>query len=428
MLFCNIRAKLLPALLLIGCGQVLLAQEIAQQPENENLRYIREFPARAGVNLHSYEFDPVYDTPAPKGYKPFYISHYGRHGSRSTSSDKTYLSIKKKFEPAAAKGDLTPEGIRVLEAAKKAIECHNGMEGRLTPRGRREHATIAERMYHRYPEVFKKGCKKIFAASSTVPRCLVSMNAFTNKLMSLQKDLQIDIDTGEKYMEYIGRGEGSKMREIAKPVTDSLWHTYAVDSTTYLSTLFKDSVTARKYIVKAYRTERGIFDLAKIMEAFDIDENLFSVLPEDVVYQIAERNSLHIYLHQANSARFGDIRMKRPKMLADDIISRADDVISGKAQRAADLRFGHDWPLMGLMAYFGLEGASEKLSIDEARGHWFATRYIPFAGNLQLIFYRNKKNDILVKFLINEKETLIPALTPVQGPYYRWEDVKQSLE
>lgn len=39
--------------------------------------------ARAATNTHSYEFLPTHDTPAPKGYKPVYISHYGRHGSRS---------------------------------------------------------------------------------------------------------------------------------------------------------------------------------------------------------------------------------------------------------------------------------------------------------------------------------------------------------
>lgn len=49
----------------------------------------------------------------------------------------------------------------------------------------------------------------------------------------------------------------------------------------------------------------------------------------------------------------------------------------------------------------------------------------PFAANVQMIFYRSAKNpDVLVKFLVNERETAIPAIQPVQGPYYRWEDVK----
>ncbi len=32
----------------------------------------------------------------------------------------------------------------------------------------------------------------------------------------------------------------------------------------------------------------------------------------------------------------------------------------------------------------------------------------PMGANLQLIFYRDKKNDILVKFLLNECEVTLP--------------------
>ena len=46
------------------------------------LSLLRENPDRAANNMHSYEFCEIHDTPAPKGFKPFYITHYGRHGSR----------------------------------------------------------------------------------------------------------------------------------------------------------------------------------------------------------------------------------------------------------------------------------------------------------------------------------------------------------
>ena len=51
-------------------------------------------------------------------------------------------------------------------------------------------------------------------------------------------------------------------------------------------------------------------------------------------------------------------------------------------------------------------------------------RYCPFATNLQIVFYRNRKGLVLVKFLANEEETLIPELKAYSGPYYRWDDVK----
>ena len=399
----------------------------AQNVPDDNLsRSIREFPLRASNNLHSFEFGPLYDTPAPKGYKPFYISHYGRHGSRTNGSSDgaSYEKLEKILTKAHADGQLTADGELLLDVTHKVIGQFNGMSGRLTARGCREHAKLAERMYHRYPEVFKKGSKKILAVSSTVPRCIVSMASFTNRLMSIQKDLEIDLDTGEKFMDYIGRGDTKEIRAMNKPRLDSLHKDFPLDTTAVMATLFKDPVAARKYVPSVYKLERYVYKIAQSTEAMDIDENIYRLLPESVVYNWADNSSMYIFLNHGNSAEVGDIRVPRAGSLMDDIISRADEVIAG-APKAADLRFGHDWPFMGLVCYLGLEGVSKRMTLDKASGQWVSALYTPFAANLQIIFYRSKKQeDILVKFLLNEKETLIPELTAVQGPYYRWDDVK----
>ena len=49
------------------------------------------------------------------------------------------------------------------------------------------------------------------------------------------------------------------------------------------------------------------------------------------------------------------------------------------------------------------------------------------AVNLQMIFYKDRKSDILVKFLCNERETKIPSLDAVEGIYYRWTDVRSHI-
>jgi hypothetical protein len=48
-------------------------------------------------------------------------------------------------------------------------------------------------------------------------------------------------------------------------------------------------------------------------------------------------------------------------------------------------------------------------------------------ANLQIIFYRDKKNDILVKLLLNENEVTLPIKSEF-GPYYSWNVVKDFLE
>jgi hypothetical protein len=46
------------------------------------------------------------------------------------------------------------------------------------------------------------------------------------------------------------------------------------------------------------------------------------------------------------------------------------------------------------------------------------------ATNIQMIFYKNKKGEVLTKVLYNEKEAVIPGFQPLSGPYYRWSDLK----
>ena len=59
-----------------------------------------------------------------------------------------------------------------------------------------------------------------------------------------------------------------------------------------------------------------------------------------------------------------------------------------------------------------------------AESGWYSFEQMPMGSNLQLIFYRDRKGEVLVKILRNERETTIPALKPYKGPYYRWKDLR----
>ena len=58
--------------------------------------------------VYDYKLEPAM-TPAPKGYKPFYISHYGRHGARYCEREFDSLAVW--LEKAATAGVLTEKGI-----------------------------------------------------------------------------------------------------------------------------------------------------------------------------------------------------------------------------------------------------------------------------------------------------------------------------
>jgi len=387
--------------------------------------YLREFPQRAGFNTHSYEFLPIKDTPAPGGFKPFYISHYGRHGSRSHGNDASLKKLKSYLQTAANEGILTPAGDTIFYYTKKVLELHDGMDGRLTPRGAREHEQLARRMYQRYPAVFRNG--EVHALSSVVPRCLVSMAAFTSTLKSCKSDLVITWDAGEKYQKFITRACPSTVKEKARAIVHGPLTAVQVDTLAAYSRIFTDPERGKAIFKKPYRLFSYIYSLARITEAFDIEENLFRFLPWEVVLSDYNSGALSAYLQQCNSEPFGDERMPRASILADEMVRKADEAIAG-APVAADLIFGHDWPFLGICSYFGLEGYGyPRLTAEQAYGNWNGAKLCPYAANLQLIFYRNRKGMVLVKFLANEQETLIPELEAYSGPYYKWVDVKNFI-
>ena len=120
----------------------------------------------------------------------------------------------------------------------------------------------------------------------------------------------------------------------------------------------------------------------------------------------------------------GCLDLMRP--LLEDFVTKADEALE-RGDIAADLRFGQDYVLMSLFSVLRLRGHERNLDYDEIPEHWDIASWCPISGSLQLIFYTRKNSPVLVKLLINEKETDIPVLEAVSGPYYLWSDVKDLM-
>ena len=78
--------KLLLATLLFVCTQA----------------FAQKSPEQMGGVYYAYPIETGTDKPqlqsAPAGYEPFYISHYGRHGSRWLTNDARYQWVNKHFD------------------------------------------------------------------------------------------------------------------------------------------------------------------------------------------------------------------------------------------------------------------------------------------------------------------------------------------
>lgn len=389
----------------------------------------KQDPGRVGINTYVYKYTPQKESRAPFGYRPFYVSHYGRHGSRSGWNGLRYDNVVFALEQAHGAGLLTASGDSLMNELYALREAHGVMNGRLTARGVREHRQIAHRMYKRFKRVFR-GHKDINAFATNSQRCIVSMSSSIAELRACNPKLDILPDNGDRY-QMIYSSDISKMaRKRHKEIMDSIRTADIVPSDGLMSRVFTDTVAAAK-IIDEGQLRSGIFEMARYMEAFDLPYNTLRFISPDHAYKEYQLIALDHYLNHCNSIPLGADRMARVELLINDVVDRADAAIAQgrKGHHAADLRYGHDWVVLALSSYLGFEGVGERYTAEECRTNWAGELYTPFAANVQIGFYRScfGHKPILVKFLLNERETGIIGLKPYKGKYYRWDDVKEYL-
>ena len=108
----------------------------------------------------------------------------------------------------------------------------------------------------------------------------------------------------------------------------------------------------------------------------------------------------------------------------------ADEAIA-TGECGAALRFGHETCVLPLACLMELDSVNYSCDdLETLHEHWQDYNIIPKACNIQMVFYRpvgttgNDADKILVKVLFNEHEATLP-IQAVDGPYYRWTDLRQ---
>jgi len=377
----------------------------------------------ASVNTEVYSGCTEPLTTAPKGYEPFYISHYGRHGSRTDHHADNYAYLIAILENAQTEGILTQEGKELLEETKAVAKVYNGMPGHLTRLGEAEQKALASKMYNDYPTVFKKGSKKIHVESSTVTRAMVSMSSFILQLGQMQKDLDFTIDAGETFQPLLNSGPSAAQKAWVNNRVETLVKNAPCDTMHIYERLFTDVAKGHILAPDYDRLQRYIYNVARIAKSSGVQTNVYRHLDISSIYKWWDRSNRNMYMYNGNSVEWGDERIPRCHPLVIEILSGADAAIEN-GNVAADLKFGHDYPLVALLGFWNLESVGERISFDQIPYKWIEPGRVAFASNLQIIFYKNKAGDVLVKFVYNGKERKLLDLTPVTGPYYKWADVR----
>ncbi len=369
------------------------------------------------------------DTPAPKGYKPCYLSHYGRHGSRFIIDKNDYLKPLDLFLKADAQHLLTPKGCEVLEKWKKIELESRDRYGELTDLGARQHQEIAERMYRRFPMIFSdSSC--IEAKSTVVIRCILSMENELLKFATLNPRLKMKHDASHHDMYYMNLNDSvlfskRKSKEV-KNLIDN-WENSNIHPQRCIQQLFTDTTFVAKEmgVLKLYLT---LFRVASILQNSEVGNSvsLLDLFTNDELYALWQRNNIHWYFTSGPSPQNGGMQPFSQRNLLKNIMHQADSCLQLK-HPGATLRFGHETIVLPLVCLLGINGHDKQIdSIDKLEQEgWVNYRIFPMAANVQLVFYRRSENDkdVLVKVLLNEQEATLPLPTK-HAPYYRWSDFK----
>ena len=395
-------------------------------------------PDFSASNLSAYYPQDTLVSEAPAGYKPFYISHIARHGSRFLVSGKNFKVIDQLDEYAKA-GKLTDEGLAMLQDLRVLHDMSEGHYGELTPLGEREHKEICERMVRHYPEVFQdENRRHIDAYSTNSGRVIKSMESFLEEFDELTSGLRVEKNITKKgcdpriNQEVRGFNVSKEDKELGKKngkhfsaTRRKLQKGHNFKEFAAKIFVYPDSIEAKK-VSEIARMSQYCFRTA-IMVEMTAMAPLKRYFTPDELYNLwlSSNFSWAKYLQYPGMKHF---TYPYGRGIIECMVEDADEAIGKRSHTAATLRFSHDTYLMPLMAAFPFEGLyleCEDIEIPEVFQDW---RYICPACNVQLIFFRNKKNKILVKFLVNEKETLLHGLAPDKGCFYEWGRVKKFLK
>ena len=385
---------------------------------------------KAGGVYLAYPTVETKQTPAPKGYKPFYVSHYGRHGSRYLLSDRDYQWIIQLMEKAETVNGLTPLGHDVLKRLNMVWEEAQGRAGDLTPLGVRQHQGIAERMSKNFPEVFR-GKRHVSARSTVVYRCAMSMVAFGDRLKQLNPQLDMSYEMSEKYMSYLNyhsarsnaftHGKKGPWVEEYRKFEEAQVHPDRL-----VSTLFSNADFIRCE-VNPSELMWGLYWIAVDMQDMETPVSFFDLFTAKEMFDLWQCVNYRFYMGNANPLASNGIVMTNAKSLVENILESADAAIKDRSI-AATLRFGHDGNVIPLLALLQIENFDVAVAGPaEVYKHWCDFKATPMASNVQIVFFENKAGDILVKFMHSENEVHVPVKTD-QWPFYHWNDVKEYYQ
>lgn len=427
--------------LLVAIATILTTS--AQSPEA-----IREaLKQNPKLSLPTYSTYPVVEfaplAPAPEGYTPFYISTVNRHGSRYQNRLNTTYFLERimTLKMLEEKGLLTETGALVMKYMYDAENEQKYLIGELSPLGARQLFEMGERVDKRFGEVFD-GKGAVVAVSSPYNRCIESAQNFIKGIQEDNPQLKTSLSWDMQHQSMlrpfsiVTKAYNQQMRqEFNRHIASGEWRTLRAewaakqDCSASLAQIVTnveraEKVTGKNSFYMAYEIFSGLL----FMQNFEVGESdlhtrLFS--DEDIykfyLYKTFEWNCSR----SCAGIDVMELRYSRIRPMVEDIIEKADKAIKCD-DVCMNLRCTHDTNVMPFIVAMGFEGTMPtfKGEVESCAVSTLASKSIPMGANVQLVFYRNNKNDVIVRALLNENDWAIPAETVAPG-FYRWSTLRK---
>lgn len=419
-------AAVLMALSLLPCyGQ----SSASAQTVRECIAQNRFFPASNYSVYPDTALLPLTD--APVGKHPFYISHYGRHGSRYLSNRKAYDIPYMTLLRADSLDNLTDIGREVMRQLKNIIDDAEDRWGDLSGYGKSQQRGIIKRMVKRFPKVFADSAF-IDARSTTVHRCIITMGSAIQQLARQNPLLDIRMEASKRdlwYMNHQDRQLRDSMKSKRALANYSMVRRKLIADRQLVGSIFRDP----DKMFGSKKDDEGWFKYYLILTGL-IQKNthmsnrvsIIDLVSNDDLYHFWESENGWWYLQYGGYLMNGGKQPFMQRFLLRRMIEQADSIIQ-TGKHGAHLRYGHETIILPLVCLMGINGydlQTDNLGELEEKG-WWSNLVFPMSSNVQLVFYRTSPsdNDVIFKVLLNENEATLPLPTDI-APYYHWRDFR----
>ncbi len=359
--------------------------------------------------------------------KPFYINHLGRHGARFPTSGKALNKAIQILTSAEHENRLTPEGTKLLSTMHNLVKIFQGHWGKLSQLGEQEQKGIAGRMIKHHPLLFTDTAQ-IEAIATSVPRCINSMDVFLEVINQHNPYLHIIRSEGHQYDTLLRFFDLNKAYVQYKTKGDwiPLYEEFLKRKISSVSIINKFFFNAGQNTEEENRQlAMALFAIAAILPDTGIPIDLGNLFTPVEWSDYWQTQNLRQYLSKSAAPIGKSLPVATAKPLLQEFIRTAEEVINGQSYKRVNLRFAHAETVIPFAALMGIDKTDTTITNpDSVASYWKDYEIAPMAANVQWIFYRDKKQQIWIKILLNEKEAALPIPTDY-FPYYSWPEVRR---